>query len=141
MEAMITTNTRILAAARSLPIVARDERWVFTLDRDEGALFYGPRSMPRGAHLRQVTDEYALYLNKAYRPCGLMIEYYEENFIKHHERFEKLSRKVFPKQKGPVQVVDPRTAQQDEPTYFRALLESTVAASGARNVAQNVKRK
>jgi len=65
---------QIIEAVKSIPTIAEREKWVLTLDQEEGALFYSPKIIPDDAELHQVTDEYALYLDKDLNPKGVMVE-------------------------------------------------------------------
>jgi len=123
MEKM--NKEQLIAAVKQVPSVASDERWVLTLDRNEGALFYSPEIIPDGAELHQVTDEYSLYVDKDFRPRGVMVEYYDNNFIQHHPEFKVMSPKVF----GSGAVVEPKDDGKNEDTLvFRALFEKTLIA-------------
>ena len=73
-----------------MPAIARDEKWEVTFDSEEGTLFYSPKKIADGSELYQVNDEYALYLDRNMRPRGVMIEYFKDNFLKHHRALEKL---------------------------------------------------
>lgn len=116
----------LIDAVKSVPVAAEKERWVITFDKEEGTLFYSPRRIPDGAALHQVTDEYALYLDKQMNPHGVMIEYFDENFIKHHRPLRLLSKAIF-KGRGKVQVIDPKTGKRNEKiAALAALLESTL---------------
>lgn len=119
-------KAQLMEAVKNIPIVAQKEQWVLTLDKEEGALFYSPKVIPTGSQLHQITDEYAVYLDKKNNPKGVMIEYYGVNFIKHHKLFEKLSLSVFSGNKK-VKVAHSKTAKNKEDTsVFKALLESTL---------------
>lgn len=116
----------VIDAVKSVPIAAEKERWVITFDKEEGTLFYSPRRIPDGAELRQVTDEYALYVDKQMNPRGVMIEYFNENFIKHHRPLRLLSNTIF-KGRERVQVIDPKTGKRNEKiAALAALLESAL---------------
>jgi hypothetical protein len=95
MEKTITKKEKFVEATKNIPIIARKEGWVFTFDKEEGNLFYSPVKMPDNAELHQVTDEYAVYFDKNFKPRGLMIEYFQDNFLKHHKNFKKLSDEIF----------------------------------------------
>ena len=118
-------NKQLIEAAKSVPIVAEQEQWVLTLDREEGTLFYSPDKISDRAELHQVTDEYALYLDKNFKPKGVMIEGFRENFLKHHRPFRKLSQEVFDK---------PATSKKNAKlALLTALLESTlIKEAGSR---------
>lgn len=115
-------------AIKKIPETAKKDNWVLTLDRDEGTLFYSPRNIPDGAELYQVTDESALYLDKYSNPLGVMIEYYNINFVEHHPEFKDLTEKVFgesDKNDESTVVKDPR--EKDEDTLeFKSLLEDII---------------
>lgn len=125
MEKTINHKT-ILEAVKKIPTQAIKENWVFTLDRDEGALFYSLKNIPRGAELFQVTDEAAIYLDRYLNPKGVMLEYYGQNFIKHHPEFARLSERIFGKDKQDIKIVNPKKTKKEDISVFRALLERTI---------------
>jgi hypothetical protein len=127
MEQFINTNKKLVKAVKNIPTTADLQQWVFTLDDEEGTLFYSPMKIPDNAELHQITDEYALYTDANLNPLGVMVEYYNVNFIKHHDLFEKLSLKIF-KGKEKVKVVDPKqvNGEKDTVQMFKALLERTL---------------
>ena len=116
---------KLLKAVKQIPAIARKHGWVVTLDRDEGSLFYSPKRIPSGSDLFQVTDEYALYVDKKNIPQGVMVEYFEHNFIKHHEAFEALADKLFTSPKD-VQVASEASNKKGTLTIFKELLEKTL---------------
>ena len=125
MEMIKTKRNQLIDAVRSIPSVADKEHWVLTLDKEEGTLFYSPETIPDGTELHQVTDEYALYVDKEFNPKGVMVEYYNANFVKHHDLFEKLSKGVFVS-KDSVDAVDPKKGKNDDAMFLKALLERTL---------------
>ena len=121
MNANATIREKIKEAVEILPSVADKENWKVTLDSDEGTLFYSPENIPAGSELYQVSDEYSLYLNKkSYKPRGLTIEYFNENYLKHHTEVKKLADKMFADKKAKIVVV---SSINDTTTAFKALLE------------------
>ena len=83
---------KLIQAVKDIPIIAEKEQWNFSFDKEEGTLFYSPEKITYGAVLHQITDEYAIYIDKNYQPKGVMVEYFNANFIEHHdERFKELS--------------------------------------------------
>ena len=116
---------KIIEAVKSIPTIAEKEKWILTLDQEEGTLFYSPKIISDNAELYQVTDEYALYLDKDLNPKGVMVEYYNVNFVKHHDGFEKLSKEIF-KNTDTVKTVDSDHAKKDKVTFLKALLETTL---------------
>ena len=121
-------NGKLINAVRKIPSVAQKDSWVLTLDRDEGALFYAPKTISDKSELFQITDEYALYMDKAGSPEGVMIEYYGDNFVEHHPAFKKLSDTVFGKDDGEIKTIDPRKAKQSDAMVLKELLEKTLIA-------------
>ena len=116
---------KLIKAVKQIPAIAKKHRWVVTLDRDEGSLFYSPKRIPSGTNLFQVTDEYALYVDKKNVPQGVMVEYFEHNFIKHHEAFEALTDKLFTSPKE-IQVVNESANKSGTLKVFKELLEKTL---------------
>ncbi|MBI2099729.1 MAG: hypothetical protein HYT48_00090 [Candidatus Vogelbacteria bacterium] len=115
-------NKQLIEAVKNVPIIAEQEHWVITLDKEEGTLFYSPEKIPK-AELHQITDEYALYLDKNLKPRGVVVEYFKENF-KHHRVFDKLSKELFGG-KEEVVVIDPSSNKRnDKAVTLTALLES-----------------
>lgn len=126
---------KLIEAVKNIPLIAERDRWVLTLDKEEGSLFYSPTVIPSGAELHQVTDEYALYLDKNSEPKGVMVEYYGENFIKHHRMFQSLTSVIFGG-KDKIKTVNPKSNKnREEATLFKALLETTlIKEAGAKLV-------
>lgn len=119
---------KLLNAVRQVPTIAQKEGWVMTLDRDEGTLFYSPKVIPDKSELFQVTDEYALYLDKSGKPRGVMVEYYGVNFIKHHPEFQDMTEDIF-KGKNDIKIVDASKKQKNKRILeFKALFERTLIA-------------
>lgn len=125
MEKTIINKKEIIKAVKNIPETAEKESWVFTLDREEGTLFYSPKIIPKNTNLHQVTNEYALYIDKYFKPKGVMVECYNVNFTKHHKAIEKISLSVF-SGKEKVKVIDPNTNKKDDVTSLRALFEDTL---------------
>ncbi|MEY4723166.1 MAG: hypothetical protein RLZZ324_679 [Candidatus Parcubacteria bacterium] len=123
MEKM--SKEQLVEIVKRVPQSSREGRWELTLDREENALFYSPAVIPDGTELFQVTDEYALYVDAAMRPQGVMVEYYDHNFIQHHPEFKIMSPKVF----GAGNVVVPKNhGKNEDATVFKALFEKTLIA-------------
>ncbi len=120
-----TINKKLKEAVKKIPRLAEKEGWVLTLDRDEGALFYSPKSIPDKSELFQVTDEYALYVDKNFNPRGVMIEYFNANFLKHHQGLEKLSKKLFGSRKK-IATVNPRAKVDFDAFVLKTLLEGLI---------------
>lgn len=120
----ILQKKQIIEAVKNIPIIAEKEQWVITLDKEEGSLFYSPKTIPNNSSLHQITDEYSVYFDKKFRPKGVMIECYGQNFIKHHKSFQKLSSEVFQSNKK-IDVADSKK-NKDKQSIFKALLESTL---------------
>ena len=121
---------KIFEAVKKIPQTAEKEKWLITLDKDEGTLFYSPQTIPDGAELFQITDESAVYLDKNADPKGIMIEYYNFNFVEHHPEFKSLSDKIFGKaERGGTDVVVKNPEKKDgDVLLFKALLEKTIIA-------------
>jgi len=81
-------------------------------------LFYSPKVISDDAELHQVTDEYALYLDKDLNPKGVMVEYYNVNFVEHHDLFKKLSSEIF-KGTGVIKTVDPDNNKKDKVAFLK----------------------
>lgn len=125
MEMTTMNKEKLISAVKQIPAIAKENGWVVTLDRDEGSLFYSPKQIPSGADLFQVTDEYALYVDKKNIPQGVMVEYFEYNFIKHHEAFESLTETLFNSPKD-MQVASEASNKKGTLTIFKELLEKTL---------------
>lgn len=118
-------KAKLIEAVKNIPTVAEREKWVLTLDKEEGTLFYSADCIPDGTELHQVTDEYALYLDKELNPKGVMVEYYSINFLKHHTDFKKLSSGIF-KGNQKVKTVDPSVGRNKDARFLQTLLEHTL---------------
>lgn len=134
------TDKNIMEAVKNIPSTAEREGWVFTLDREDEALFYAPKTILDKTELFQVTDEYAIYLDKDKNPQGVMIEYYGHNFIEHHPEFEILTDKIFGKKgENEVTVVDPQTNKRGNAAVLRALFERTLITEAVTALHPQVK--
>jgi len=120
---MEKTTKSILDLVKEIPNAASEQGWVFTLDKDEGALFYGPKIAPKDTELFQVSDEYAVYLDKKLHPRGVVIEYYANNFVQHHQEFKKLNQEFFSSSKDSI-VLEPK--KTGDSAIFKSLLEKTL---------------
>lgn len=137
-----THKEKVIEAVKNISSVAKEENWVLTFDRDEGALFYSPKIIPDNAELFQVTDEYAIYLNKKYAPQGVMVESYNQNFIKHHPEFKGITKAVFGNDgKQETKTVNLNNRSNQQTILFRALFEKTLLAEAFSNpLPNNLKR-
>lgn len=130
------TKEKLISAIKDIPIIAEKDKWVFTLDSDEGSLFYAPTVIPSNSKLHQVTDEYAVYLNDKLVPQGVVVEYYKANFLKHHKVFTKVSGKLFESSNSnnkDVVVVDPKPSNE-QATIFKALFETSLIKEAGNNI-------
>lgn len=133
-KTMNKTDTKLIEAVKNVPFIAEKEQWVLTLDKEENSLFYSPEKIPNGAELYQVTDEYALYLDKNMKPQGLMIEYYGQNFVEHHKEFKGLDKKLFSGNEV-IKTVDPKADNKKEVKMFKTLLMGTLMTEAANAMA------
>ncbi len=121
---MTKYEQKLVCAVKSVPSIAEKEQWVITLDNEEGTLFYSPKRIADGAELRQVTDEYALYVDKNFVPKGVVVEYFKNNFMKHHKLINRLSSKIFNGRKT-IEVINPNARKNNlQIASLKALLES-----------------
>ena len=123
---------RLIEAVKNIPIVAERDKWAITLDRDEGALFYAPKVIPSDSALHQVTDEYALYIDKNSHPTGVVVEYFRGNFLKHHKTFEDIVS-VFDKQEKVLTIPADKHNADKNVEIFKALLETTLIKEADAN--------
>ncbi|MEA2113658.1 MAG: hypothetical protein U9P63_03335 [Patescibacteria group bacterium] len=122
-------NKKLFNLITSIPRVANKEKWILTLDREERALFYAPKIIPNKSELHQLTDEYAVYTDKEFNPKGLVIDYYEVNFIKHHPEFKEITREVFGEDKRKIKTVDCKNNKKKKKAIvLKVLLERTLAS-------------
>lgn len=124
-------TSKILEGVKKIPKMAAEEKWVLTLDLDEGSLFYSPEKIPDETELYQVSDEYAVYFDKNFNPKGIMLEYYNYNFVNHHPEFKELTEEVFGKKDNKSEeiiVLDPNKKNHKDIALqaFRTLLEGTI---------------
>lgn len=125
MGKTIIKKEKLVEAVKNIPTFAEREKWVLTLDKEEGTLFYSPENIPDGSQLHQVTDEYALYVDKDFNPKGVMVEYYNINFLKHHSRIKELSAEIF-KGNQKVKTVNPASSKNKDAQFLQTLLEHTL---------------
>lgn len=124
---MKITREKIINVFKNISTTANRDGWVFTLDRDEGALFYAPKIIPDKTELFQITDEYSIYLDRKLNPKGLMIEYYGVNFVKHHPEFEAVTEKVFgDSNKDKIETINPKNNKSSDVVKFKTLFEKTL---------------
>lgn len=126
---MTEAKEKIFNLVNNIPLVAEKQKWVLTLDRDECTLFYAPKIIPDKSELFQITDEYAIYIDKDFNPQGLVIDYYGVNFVKHHPEFKKLGDDVFGKGREKIKTISLKeTKEQDKVAVFKSLIEKTLSA-------------
>jgi hypothetical protein len=106
MERAIITNKKLVEAVKNIPTAADLQRWVFTIDNEEGTLFYSPKRISDNAELHQVTYEYTHYTDENLNPLVVMVDCYNVTFFKYRNLFKKLSLKIF-RGNDIVKVVDP----------------------------------
>ena len=115
---------QITEAALLVPQIALREDWVFTLDNDEGNFYYSPKVVDNDAKLYQVTDEYAIYLNSALKPCGVMVEYFNDNYVEHHPAIKRMGKTLFVGPKDTI-VINPASSKRKKDTQaFKLVFES-----------------
>lgn len=127
---------QLLEAVKNIPIASEHEEWSITLDKEEGSLFYAPKDIPDGTHLHQITDEFALYIDKDLNPKGVVVEYYQANFLQHHNKvFKKISSDVFKESDSDeVVTINSRQMRENENAgIFKALLETTLIKDAGMN--------
>lgn len=115
----------IMEAVKNMPLVSKEEGWLMTLDKEEGTLFYSAKQIPDDAVLHQVTDEYGVYLDKNSKLSGVVVEYYEANFLNHHEEMKEIDAKVFAAKDPNANTVTLRPETNDA-KIFQALFENTL---------------
>ena len=117
---------------KQLAVKARENDWVFYLDKIDDTLYYSPSTVPNGAELYQVTDEFAVYLGKNRDLQGVAIEYYSNNFLSEHKSLKKLTEDVFILSNN-VQEISLQKDEDEQISLFRDLFERTLIseASGA----------
>ena len=91
-----------------------------------GCFFYSPKIIPNGAKLYRVTDEYSIYLDDELGLHGVMVECYDENFVKHHPEFKIITKKIFDADRGKIKIIDPGKAKNDNANLFKTLFERTL---------------
>lgn len=112
---------QLLHVVNMIPLTAETQKWVISLDNDDGTLFYSPKRIPDNAELHQITDEYAIYTDKEIKqPFGVMVECYNVNFIKHHKIFQNLTKKVL------TAGGKEKKSHKENEFMFKALLEKTL---------------
>ena len=121
------SDEELVDIVKDMPRVAKENDWVFSFHKDEDALFYSPEIVPDDTELFQVTDEFAVYLDKEKQLQGVMSEYFGHNFVKHHQDIQKLVDKVFD-DKDEIDEVDPQKEENDEVVIFKGLFEKTLIA-------------
>lgn len=123
---------QLIEAVKNIPIIAERDAWNITIDKDEGALFYAPKVIPNDSALHQVTDEYALYVDKNSHPAGVVVEYFRGNFLKHHKTFEDVVS-AFDKQEKVMTTPADKMKANKNTEIFKALLESTLIKEASTN--------
>jgi hypothetical protein len=123
----------LIEAAKNIPVIAKKEGWGFTFDKEEGNLFYSPARMPDNTELHQVTEEYAVYFDKNFKPRGLMIEYFQGNFLKHHKNFQKLSDEIFGI-KGKVKGTNINKNYKEKAEILSSFIESNLIKEASTNL-------
>lgn len=126
------TTEDIKDAITEIPLVAQRENWVFTLDKDEGTFFYSPKQIDRNARLYQVTDEYAVYFNGKGRPCGVMIEYWLDNYIEHHKEIKRLSKELFVGRNETIVINPTAVKTRQSAKKFKVVFESLLVAEAVQ---------
>ena len=124
---------QLIEAVKDIPVIAKRDAWAITLDKDEGALFYAPKVIPSDSALHQVTDEYALYIDKNSHPAGVVVEYFRGNFLKHHEVFEDVASKMFDQKEKTVTIPADNHNANKNVEIFKALLETTLIKEADEN--------
>ena len=128
MTAKIVNNEII----KELTKRAKKQGWVFTFGRDEDVLFYSPETIPNGAKLHSVNDEFSVYLDKKQKICGVVLEYCGHNFVKHHDEFVGYFKELFENNaKEDEKVIDPSKTNDTTVKTFRALFERTLISEAA----------
>lgn len=93
-------------------------------------MYYSPDVISGNAEMYQVTDEYAVYLDKdTLAPKGVIVEYYRVNFVEHHPALKALSRDVFAGDEAAEIIVKPSAKNSaTSAIVFKDLFEKTLIA-------------
>lgn len=132
MKKISPTTEEIKNAAFEIPKISKKENWIVILDRDEDTLFFAPKRIPREAELFHVNDEFSIYLDSKKQVRGLMVEYYENNFNKHHQTIKELSEEIFTNKKKVIIKLDSKNKKKVrhfQDAFIATLLSETGGAS------------
>jgi len=121
----ISDKNLLIEEIKKIPKIANRNNWVLSLDRDEDAMFYSKSVIPKGSELFQITDDFAIYLDKKKNVQGVMLEYFDNNFVEHHKVFRPLVDKVFKKDKEIVEI-NPQKTKNNDVKLFEKLFETTL---------------
>ncbi|MDP2692655.1 MAG: hypothetical protein Q8O88_03395 [bacterium] len=118
---------KIEEVVKNIPSIAYKQKWQISLDKEDGILYYSPKKIPDNTRLFQVTDEFALFLDKKNSPHGVMVECYAHNFMKHHLELKNLSKEInlFSKNEDD-EIVIKMNKKDKNVQLFRELFEKTI---------------
>lgn len=72
-------------------MLAKRKHWVVEYDQDTDALYWAPRTVPKGSSLVAINREFSVYIGSAGDIDGVLIEYYQHNFVEHNVKFKDFS--------------------------------------------------
>jgi hypothetical protein len=122
------TKEEVIKAAQCVPSRGAKEGWCYTLDKEEGSLYYSPERLPSDARLFQVSKEFAVYVDSKKQAQGFMIEYVNANFLKHHTEFKDIYKELFESPasiKKAIVTIKP-SAKKKEAVMFKRMLDGVL---------------
>lgn len=85
---------KIIDFAYNFRNFANTQNWIPRYDKDTDSLAIIPHKLSSDTRIRYIDDELAFYLRENGDIEGLFIEYFQNNFIKHHKNFKELEQAI-----------------------------------------------
>jgi len=93
---------KLIDFAHNFRSFANAQNWIPRYDKDTDSLAIIPHKLSSDARIRYIDDELAFYLRANGDIEGLFIEYFKNNFIKHHrtKKFQKFNQAITKKEQS-----------------------------------------
>ena len=94
METTTQKNKKFLNFVYNFDETVKEENWIPRYDIESDALSFTVPKLSEDARIKYFDDEIAFYLTKDNNIEGIFIEYFGNNFIKHHKGFNDILKNI-----------------------------------------------
>lgn len=107
--------------------LAKKNKWKFDYNEEVDELTFGLETMPRNSFLFNVNNEINLFLTPTSRVNGIFIEYFANNYIKHHKELQPVLKMIEDK-------IEKQKAKKERKATFISRLENELVIEALRTL-------